>query len=71
MLECSCLLWRFLRIDHREDRTGQIGRGIHQLVSSASTRQIEEEGVLVCWFTTGQRPDPRIAPLYGYYHCVH
>ena len=30
LLECSCLAWGLLPIDHREDRTGEIGRGIHQ-----------------------------------------
>jgi transposase InsO family protein len=30
------LAWGFLPIDYREDRTGEIGRGIHQLVCASS-----------------------------------
>jgi hypothetical protein len=32
----AALAWGFLPIDHREDRTGEIGRGIHQLVCAGS-----------------------------------
>jgi hypothetical protein len=35
-LNVAALAWGYLPIDHREDRTGEIGRGIHQLVRASS-----------------------------------
>ena len=37
-LDLAALAWGSLPIDHREDRSGEIGRGFHQLVCAGSLK---------------------------------